>query len=189
MAELPRGAQASANAVGEKVTPDFAKTLAARLRELVEPIVGPENPPVNALAELLKRGDPMGAMGMGMAISPAAKAMLGKTYSLNKPIKSVDGLTASKVRVLDEGSHGYLRLADETNGWVDTPLHMRSRDLAAASGDVVEAIDPVTGKLIATGPTYDAARAAAKDYFLKNPKAEVPYGQAAYMTRELKKKR
>jgi len=157
--------------------------------DAAEKMVGPENPPVNLLAKLLNAGDPMGVMGSGMAISPAAKAMLGKTYSLNKPIKSVDGLTASKVRVLDEGSHGYLRLADETNGWVDIPLHMRARDLASASGDLVEAIDPATGKLIATGPTYDAARAAAKDYFLKNPEAKVPYGQAAYMTRELKAKK
>jgi hypothetical protein len=72
MAELPKGAQASADRIGEQVTPAFAKALAAKLRGLVEPIVGPENPPVNAplnaMAELLKRGDPMGAMGLAMPL-------------------------------------------------------------------------------------------------------------------------
>jgi hypothetical protein len=141
--------------------------------DAVERLTGPENPPVNMMAKLLAASDPMGVMGMGMAMGPLAKGMVGKTYELGTPVKNASGLPTRAVRVLEEGRAGRLRLADMENQWNDMPLLMRAKALKE-SGKAMPpggfaAYDAMTGKEVARAPTHELANEAAVKYYKKQP--------------------
>jgi hypothetical protein len=148
--------QAMAKLIREK-----APGVADAVGSAADTMLGPENPPVHMLLQALSNADPMGVMGMGMAMGPVAKGMLGRTYKLSTPIKNAAGKSTSRVRVLEEGANGHLRLADMVNAAEDSPIYIRAKRLAeigteemdplAAAASRNLALDPDSGKPLGWG--------------------------------------